>query len=167
MIWRFDSFLIDRIFQKVADVLWKIVSVSCYSIAMQLSIIYIISMYAAIGMSIADHKNNHTIIADAILLPMVLFIGWTTHRRCAKNEEKRLAGEMILSDARMHWLGCRIVWTLLLVIDLPLMLLSGDLTLNNCLYKVGMLSIWAAVYFEVCMGRPTSRLRKLVPAFQA
>lgn len=162
-----DSFIIEKVFQKISDAIWRIVPISCYVIGAQFAILYVVMMSVASGIDIWKQKSGWWL--NLILIPMVLFIGYTTHKRCMKNEDARLLGKLTLSIARLSWMPTRLMWLLLLLIDSPLwvvLLVRGEYSLESLLMKLSMVSIWAAIYFEVCIGRPTRRVKQLKWAFQ-
>lgn len=166
MLVKVDSFIIEKIFQKISDAIWRIAPISCYTIGAQLAVIYVVMMSVASGIDIWKQKKEWWL--NFILIPMVLFIGYTTHRRCMKNEDARLLGKVTLSIARLAWMPTRLMWLVLMLIDSPLwvvLLIEGDYTLESVLMKLSMVTIWAAIYFEVCVGRPTRPLKRRVLAY--
>lgn len=146
MMWRADSYLIDRVFQPIADALARVTS--CYGLAGFLSVGGILSFVAA-----QVYVGNYVLAA-------VLGASWSWVPLCASRLEQRPLTN-VMSTIRIVQFPCRCISVYCLIMhSLLTYLIMHIYTVLGCF---GWVLLVLAQYFLACQRRPPLRQRARVP----
>ena len=138
---RTDLWLLDKVFQRVADFVRNEFGITCFGLARG-------SLAVALAVSFADTMARSEIVAAALLA----VCGIAIYRRILSVEAR--AREGVANAARYELFAHRLAWVLLLFGDIALLLIAASLC---------MMFLVAVAYFTSCQLRPREPKFSFVP----
>ncbi len=147
---RLDDFLIDRVFQPVADALAR--WISCYGLAAFLLTGAVLAMITAIALS-PDVRS-----VGVVLLSVV----WVVRLIEAHQLDQRASSDVLPAE-RIRDVYWRPAYLAVVVYDLMVEIFSLS-DLRDLMFNQGWLLNTLAVYFMACRKQPPKQRRAHVPA---
>ena len=159
-----DSWILDKIFQKVADKAWALTGISCYVIAQQCIILSIAcAVIIAVMCSLFDRDQ---LLWSAVLVILMATIGFFAYIEATRAERRRASGSLVINDYRIKQVWSRMTsllfWTFIWGPSLFVEII-GVLPRFQMFRELSMMAYTLYLYFMAVFPRPPVVQRERIP----